>query len=478
MNRKRKLLPVRKGEWSLFAMMFTLVCLVHLNFWILRNVRNTLVVADRGGAAELVPYFELWATLPATVLMAWALARLLRSFSLEKVFYMTTTAFLAFFVFYGLVLYPYSQTLPVPNLSQWGPGIVADDWIAAIFYSSCELWKVGLLSVLFWGFANRHLPLEQAKRFYAPLLLGASAGALIAGPITISCTTYASSWQQSMHLLLGIVVLVGLCTLGVFRRLSQLINKNIVSKRPTSSLAESVRTVARTPYLGWLLAIVCLDYLAYTLAEVVFLSVLKEYWPDPIAYCNYLGQLTLWSGVLTGISAFWIAPQLLEHFRWRIAALALPVIFLCTTSLFFFVVCFRNEPWMQLFGISPLALAVAVGSVKHCLCRAAKFTLFDATRELAYVPLSKEIQMQGKLVIDGMGSRVARAASSILNMGLVASTGSFIAAAPVAGGLALSFTFLWIGAVQAFDKLFEKKAIEPPEPTPASTSVPLETVIP
>ncbi len=130
--------------------MFSLVCLVHLNFWLLRNIRNTLVVADRGGAAEFVPYFELWATLPATILMTWGLSRLLRRFSIETVFYIATSAFLGFFVIYAMWLYPYSQSLPITGLHGWGPGIVIENWIPALFYTSCELWKVALLSVLFW----------------------------------------------------------------------------------------------------------------------------------------------------------------------------------------------------------------------------------------------------------------------------------------------------------------------------------------
>jgi AAA family ATP:ADP antiporter len=451
-------LPVRRGEWRLFATMFSVVCLIHLNFWILRSVRNTLAVADRGGAAELIPFFELWGALPASILLTWILSRLLRRLSYQTVFYVVTTAFLLFFAAYALWLYPYSQTLPIVTLAGWGPHTMHDHWVPASFYVMSELWKVALLSLLFWGYANRCLPMAQAKRFYAPLLLGGSVAALIAGPLTMFCTSYSVNWQQSMQALLVVVVMSGICLMVAFTYLYRLVNTQ-TSTDPlehTSSLSDSFRAVISSPYLGWLAVIVFADYLAYSMSEVVFLGVLKEYCKDPTAYCHFMGSLTFWSGLLTAISAIWIAPKLLENYRWSVPALITPLIFLGMSAIFFFIVCMRDQSWL---AASWMPLAVAVGSVKHCLLRASKFTLFDTTRELGYIPLSRENQMHGKLVIDGIGCRAGRALSSVMNMGLISVGGGFIAGAPYAGSIALAFTIVWITAVRAFGDLFEQRSV-------------------
>ncbi len=453
-RRLERMLSIRVGEWALFATMFSLVCLVHLNFWILRSLRSTVAVADRGGAAELIPFFELWAALPASIVLTWGMSRLMRRFPMDRVFYIVTTVFMLFFILYAIVLYPYSQTMPVVSSSGWGPDIVADNWVAAVFYVMSEMWKVALLSLLFWGYANRHMPMEQAKRFYAPLLLGGSAGALLAGPITMYCTAQGTCWQVSIYWLLAVVVAACLGLMLLFFIWTRLMEKVATPQsvvQSSTSLGVSLATVFASPYLRWLGAIVVLDYLAYTLAEVVFLGVLKEYCGDPRSYCHYMGQLTFWSGLLTAISALWVAPMLLERCRWGTAAMVLPLIFMATTLLFFTVVCCRDS----LFAGFWLPLAVAIGSVKHCVCRAAKFTLFDTTRELAYIPLPKETQMRGKLVIDGMGARSARALSSVANIGLITVGGGFISGAGYAGGAAIAFGLLWIVAVRAFDGLFE-----------------------
>src|SRR5579872_4927618 len=86
--------------------MFLIVCLVNVNFSILRSARNALVVADTGGSAAFIPYFELFGTFPASILLTWILSRLMRAFSFRFIFSATMIFFLAFFVVFAFVLYP------------------------------------------------------------------------------------------------------------------------------------------------------------------------------------------------------------------------------------------------------------------------------------------------------------------------------------------------------------------------------------
>lgn len=451
---KTLLLPIKKGEWSLFSAMFSSVCLIHLNFWILRSVRHTIAVADKGGAAELIPFFELWGALPASISLTWILSRLLRKYSYPHVFYSVTLLFLSYFILYALLLYPYSLEHQTSSLTSWSPLMMRHHWVNASFYIMSELWKVALLSILFWGYANRSLPVEKAKRFYAPLLLGGSIAALLAGPITMFSTSARFTWHESIVILLSVVVFSGFFLIYCFSYLSYLTNTP-TSTKPLDrqfSLQSSLQAVFKMPYLTWLALLVFADYIAYSMAEVVFLGVLKEYYLEPSAYCHYMGSLTFCSGLLTGVMAIWVAPKLLERFRWSVPALITPLLFLSLSTLFFSIVCLREHAWFSHHWVS---LAVVVGSIKHCLLRACKFTLFDTTRELGYIPLSRENQMRGKLVIDGIGSRLGRGVSSVASMGLVSVGGGFIAGAPYAGGISLVFTFLWIFSVQSFGTLFE-----------------------
>ncbi len=114
------------------------------------------------------------------------------------------------------------------------------------------------------------------------------------------------------------------------------------------------------------------------------------------------------------------------------------------------------QDWIP--GVTPLSLAVALGSVKHCLLRAAKFTLFDATRELAYVPLEQETQMRGKAC--DRWYRLSSGTRHVIAVkyGTSGFLGELHGRRALCGGLALGFTFLWLGAVRSFYRLFERRA--------------------
>ena len=169
--------------FRLFLLMFALACLLSINTDILRSARNTLTVADLGGSAALIPHFELYGTLPGAIFMTWLITRLMKRLPIQKVFLITLSLFLGFFLLFAFVIYPL--------LSAWLNASGEPTWILSkcivgatmSFYVIGELWKVIFLSVLFWGLINQYLALSEAKSFYGPLMLGTSIGAILAGPL-------------------------------------------------------------------------------------------------------------------------------------------------------------------------------------------------------------------------------------------------------------------------------------------------------
>src|SRR5690242_20389742 len=90
----------------LFAVMFSIVCLLNINYCLLRSARNALAVADLGGGAGVIPIYDLCGAIPGAVLMVYGLTRLLNRFSIHKVFLITLSVFLGFFLVFSLGLYP------------------------------------------------------------------------------------------------------------------------------------------------------------------------------------------------------------------------------------------------------------------------------------------------------------------------------------------------------------------------------------
>lgn len=434
-----KIFPVKRHEWLLFALMFGIVCLINVNFSVLRSMRNALVVADTGGSAAYIPYFELFGTFPASIGLTWCLSRLMRKFSFNVTFSTTMIFFLSFFLLFAFWIYPNRDLLGLNKLQ-------FDHWPDLVFYIMSELWKVALLSVVFWGFLNRNLSLDEAKRFYPPLLLGSSVGAILSGPITVFCTSAYSwtqfplsneRWQHSLYLLTFSLILSGLLTLVCFNALHKRLKRpetQPAKEKASLSITSSLRYLIQSPYLSALFLIVVAEYVSYALGELIFLETLKSKYLNPADYCKFMGNLSFWMGILTAISALFVTPFLLQTYRWSRIALITPLLMVLVTFGFFFVVIFGNS----------IEWAILLGSLHFCIGRATKYTLFDAIKELAFIPLSQEAQMKGKLIIDGIGSRMGRGASSFLSIGLFLLLGGPGESALFIGILALSFALISI----------------------------------
>src|SRR5207249_4455846 len=109
----------------------------------------------------------------------------------------------------------------------------------------------------------------------------------------------------------------------------------------------------------------------------------------------------------------------------------------------FFVFLRLAGPSQEWFGWTRaiwLESVVILGSLQYCLCRAAKYTLFDSSKELAFVLLPDSQKMQGKLIIDGIGSRLGRGGASMLSLLLISLSGGVMASSWLAGVFAMGIT--------------------------------------
>ncbi len=458
---------VNRKSNILFFLMFGIICLLNVNYAILRSARNALAVADLGGGASSIPWFELCGTMPGAVLMTLGLTWLLNRYPIQRVFFLVLTVFVSFFLFFAIAIYPLLPHCKVAIASlHWLP---ANQAIASfiplfasmIYFVMAELWKIALLTVLFWGLVNQYIPLDTAKRYYAPLMLGGSLGTIVAGPLISLCTSDFCSrglWSYSLVLMMGVIALFSALTAWLFSSLWRSLSSEIDTpqfseerREEPLSIWESIQICYRSPYLLLLAWVTIADYIAYALGEIVFLDVLKQKFPNPRDYCDFMGQLSFWNGILTAFSALVITPYLLRKCRWVVASLVTPVCLLITEGCFFFAL------WHPTLSLQ-LELIVLLGSLFFCLVRAAKYTLFDTSKEISFILLPPLEKMQGKLVVDGMCARLGRGSGSFVAIMLVQIAGGVLATAPIAGTLAVLIAFTCVLATSRLGRLVEKRA--------------------
>jgi AAA family ATP:ADP antiporter len=482
--------PVHNHELKKILPMLLISFFVFLDYNILRTMKDTLVVTAKSSGAEVIPFIKVWVMFPIAVLLTFIYTHLSNRYSQQRVFYLIFGGFLAFFTLFTLVLYPYREQLH-PHafadslqliLPVGAKGLVAmiRNWTFTLFYAMSELWGNIIVIVLFWGFANEITKVSEAKRFYGLFGIGVNFSGIVAGQLSIYLSRGAynpalpfgeDAWHQTLILLLSIVLLVGVAALLLYRWMwkSVLSDKryydpeesmvNNKEKPIKMGIRENFRYIFRSRYLTCIMLIALSYNIVINLVEVVWKHEMRALFPDPSDYNTYFAQITTIIGVIATTTAIFVSGNSIRKLGWTFTAMITPVLLLITSVLFFGAFFFKDAipTWMlgsALIGSTPLALVVFLGSMQNCLSRAAKYTVYDATRELAYIPLGAECKIRGKSAIDGIGIRLGKSTGSVCHQTLLLTFSTITASAPYVAGILISVIVGWTFVTRSLGKQF------------------------
>ena len=62
----------------------------------------------------------------------------------------------------------------------------------------------------------------------------------------------------------------------------------------------------------------------------------------------------------------------------------------------------------------PIMLAIVIGAIQNVLSKSSKYTLFDSTKEMSYVPLDEQLKTRGKAAADMIGTKLGKSTSALL----------------------------------------------------------------
>lgn len=479
--------PIHSKELAKFLPLLLMAFFISFNYNILRNLKDSLVITAESSGAEVIPFIKVWVLLPMALLMTFIFTRLVNHYTREKVFYIMISIFLGFFFLFTFVLYPARSYLHPVEFANYletilpvgFKGLVAmfRYWTFTGFYVLAELWGSIILSVLFWGFANEVTKVVEAKRFYGLIGIGCNFSGVAAGNISIliSPSVYnhylpfgQDAWEQALIMSTLAVLVSGLGIIGIFywmsrrdarieKREREASNQQIVEEPKLKlSMRQNFAYLAQSKYLIAIAVVVLCYNMVINMTEVVWKAQVKELYPNTSDYYNYMSQISIVTGFIATLTALFISGNSLRRCGWTFTAMIPPAILLVTSLGFFSFLLFKFQLTgvVALLGTTPLAMAVLFGSAQNCLSRASKYTLFDATKELAFIPLDRESKLKGKAAIDGVGSRLGKSGGSIIYQGLLLMFGTLSATTPYVAGLLLCVIAVWMVAVKALGKRF------------------------
>jgi ATP:ADP antiporter, AAA family len=482
--------PVHSYELKKLIPMLLLFFFINFNYTILRDTKDALIVTAPGSGAEAIPFLKVWGVLPFAILFMVVYSKLSNVLTKPKLFYTMISSFIAFFAIFAWILYPNREAL---HPTAWADqlqtslpvgfsGMVAliRNWSYALFYIMAELWGSVAISLLFWGFANDTTRVSESKRFYAMFGLGANLAMLVSGPAIVYFSDIRSklpegvdAWGVSLNYMLGAVILSALVIMAIYHW----INKNVLTdarffdtsevkkakkEKPKLSLKESFSYLFKSKYVLCLAILVIAYGVSIQLVEVTWKGQLKLQYPNPNEYSAFMGYFSTATGAVTILMMLFVGGNVIRKFGWGVGALITPVVLLITGVGFFSFVIFRDSltGFVALLGSTPLMLAVIFGMAQNIMSKSSKYSLFDPTKEMAYIPLDQEIKVKGKAAIDVVGARFGKSGGAFINQGLIVALGSLALITPYVAGILFLIIFAWIWAAGSLSKQFLKLTSE------------------
>lgn len=419
--------PIHKSELRKFLPISLVFFFISFNYSTLRSLKDMYIMRYTG--VEVLYNLKLYAVMPYIILLTILYSKISKTVDRDTRFNIVIGYFLFFLGLSSLFFIPNLQVL---QLDQLGDFLTANFpkmkglweairyWPLSLLYVHGEAWGTLVLSVLFWTFVNEITNSQQAKRFYSFLAIGASIGMLFSG-------IFVKLLKHTFHLQLVFVTLftaILLVTYNVFARdirnnpaLYQVVHKP-KAKKAKMSLWQSIKFLFKSSYLAHIALLVLSYNMFISLFESAWKPAIKELMEltnDPTVSATVYGDQSIYGAITSITFAFFLAAPIMGK-GWRFAASFTPVVALICTMIFFAFLFFQNSLAFitDFFEITPIKVAVMVGLFNAVFIKASKYTLFDPTKERAYIPLDEESKVRGKAAVDGVGSRLGKSLGSFV----------------------------------------------------------------
>ncbi len=334
--------------------------------------------------------------------------------------------FAVFAIFYfchkkiaGIDIYDQREVNMIPK---GGVAFIGVVWPYILFYVHAEAFGSFVLSVGFWGFANRITASEQAKRCYTTFSIGAGVSTILAGALGLWMPSVKGE-NQDFRVLVVLVAIIAIVV--IYFVFTKDINKNpetyqipdekkIVKKK--LGFVDSIKAFLKSDqivYLGLLCMLVGGYNAAIGMFELTYKDLINKFGADEsngkFHFTNWMGNMQL---VLIGVSSlvlvFFLAIPVTKK-GWRFTALLVPCVLL--VGLVVFCGCLLKIGYQSIL-VDRKMWVLYVGLAVVVFVKSTKYVFFDSTKEAAYIPLDAETKVTGKSFVDGVVGRLGKASSS------------------------------------------------------------------
>jgi ATP/ADP translocase len=290
---------------------------------------------------------------------------------------------------------------------------------------------------MFWQFANNIFDTSKAKRFYPILGMVGNFGLIFAGNVLVFFSSARGTvdsyllmevdlqYQSELVLkpIISIIVLMGVVSMLLFRLINyRILNDGVlkadfksvrIDAKTSLSLRDSIRLILTSKYIGHIALLIICYGLLINIAEGPWKAKVRELNPNTLDYIHFMGKFNIWMGI-SCVTFMLVGSNVIRTFSWFTSALLTPIMLSITGFMFFIFVIFSQDINFGIKDFNPIYAAVIIGAVQNILSKSTKYSLFDSTKEMAYIPLSLELRTKGKAAVEVIGTKFGKSLGAFI----------------------------------------------------------------
>lgn len=420
-------------------------------YWMLRVMKDAtfgLFV----GYKEYQPYAKI-ASIFFVLLAVLIYSKLVDVLSKQRLFYFVC-------LFYGLgflgisyfFLHPDLVTVTNPTFSwlfSWIPGKPVGGgfgWLTYLFLESFG----SIVVAMFWSFVASTTSTESAKRGYGMIMSITQFGTIL-GPWIVQ--QYAKTLGlPKLYALGGVIVccIPLLILLYMFVVPQEPVTPGEASK-PKTGLFEGLKLLCTRSYLIGILVVATMYEVISTIVEYQMGVCIDKVNPATADGGGAFATVKAWNGMAIGFLSLLFAllgtSFFMRKFGLKFCLITFPVtIGITVTALYFYWLTGAQE--YQLMWAFFIAVVIFKGL---------NYALNNPTKEVLYIPTSKDVKYKAKAWIDAFGNRSSKAVGGLITSTLGASLPTLIA---VGTFVSLGIVGFWVVMAAFTGNMFEKLQTE------------------
>lgn len=408
--------------WLMSSLMFLILFLANA----LRVLKESLLVTHIG--IESLSYLRILLQLPLSLLVIYLLTELKKKYTQQRIFSLAIWFYIIFMFIFTNILYPYIEALGLPvwlkdYLIKLPPASsrlvpLIDFWPITLLYLLAELWPLLIYVNCFWELSNRLVNTEEAAQIYPRYNILGQANILFTGLVlyylsACSVKHYISAWGFNFVQCLGsmaflVMAIVLLLYNYIIARYTPLhtTDGKAVSTGKKLSFRQTLKLLHNHQHIANIFVCTLLYYAVISAVQTVWLYTLSIHYTTPSLLSSYQSQTLLMVGVSTLFFAL-IGKRLLNYLGWYLVLQILPF-----TMLVFSVGMILGYAELLLTYRPLTTLYLSTGM--YMLAKSMKYTFFDATKEMAYIPADDSVKFYGKLSADTLANSLGKVLGNIL----------------------------------------------------------------